>query len=134
MNLVKILLLLVAATLFLAHWNYERTPDDPILDMGDFFLRYSAKNATILVRVAKVEAFARTDKLALKLLSPQIKKIKNLVGESDELITEGEKILDAIELAQKKEDYKTAAKESFEIEKKIRGIKEKNLKANELYE
>jgi len=134
MNLVKILLLLVVAAVFLAFWNYERTPDDPVMEMGDFFLLYSAKNSATLVRVERVEAFTLTDKQTLKLLTPKIDKIKKLVGESDQLIAEGEQILNVIEQAQINEDYKTASEESFEIEKKIRGIKSKWSKANALYD
>lgn len=134
MKAIKIVLLLSFAAIFLVYWNYERIPDGQIKDMRQFFKIFSAINQAKLAHVAKVEAFARTDKLADLFLSPRIKKIKKLIGESEKLIAQGQKILDAIELAQKKHDYKLAKEQSFELEVTIRKMKNKDLEANELYE
>jgi len=134
MRAIKILLLLSFVTIFLVYWNYEWIPDDQIKDMRQFFKIFSAINQAKLAHVAKVEAFVRTDKLADLFLSPRIKKIKKLIAESEMLIAEGEKTLDAIELAQKKHDYKLAKEQSFELEVTIRKMKNKDLEANELYE
>jgi len=134
MKAIKILLLLVLAVVFLIFWNCERIPDKQIKEMRNFFKIFSVINKAKLAHVAKVEAFARSNKLAALVLSPKIIEIKNLIGKSDEFIADGEKILDAIELAQKKHDYKLAREQSFELEVTIRKMKNKNLEVKELYE